>query len=62
GAIESVSNEIENSLSICGNTESGRSKIAHYIDNGAELPIILFPPKTSRAMVRETIEGLAPED
>ncbi len=60
GAIEGVSNEIVNSLSICGNTEAGRSKIAQYIDNGADLPIILFPPKTSRDMVRETIEGLAP--
>jgi len=60
GAMESVSNEILHSLSICGNAESGRSKIAEYVDNGADLPIILFPPKASRELVRETIEGLAP--
>jgi len=60
GAINSVTDEMVDSLSICGRAESGRSKIAEYIDNGADLPIILFPPKASRELVRETIEGLAP--
>ncbi|MCK5391287.1 MAG: LLM class flavin-dependent oxidoreductase [Deltaproteobacteria bacterium] len=60
GAIESVTDEMVDSLSICGSAEGGRSKIAEYIDNGADLPIILFPPKASRELVRETIESLAP--
>ncbi len=61
GAIESVSQEMLESFSISGNAESGKSKIAQYIDNGADLPIILFPPKASRELVRQTIEGLAPK-
>jgi len=60
GAIESVTDEMVDCLSICGSAESGGSKIAEYIDNGADLPIILFPPKASRELVRETLEGLAP--
>jgi len=62
GAIESVSQEMLESFSICGNAESGQSKITQYIDNGADLPIILFPPKASRELVRQTIEGLAPQN
>jgi F420-dependent oxidoreductase-like protein len=60
GASNSVTDEMLESLSISGSAETGRSKVAEYIDNGADLPIILFPPKASRDMVRETIEGLAP--
>jgi coenzyme F420-dependent oxidoreductase len=60
GAINNVTDEMVDSLSICGSAGSGRSKIAEYIDNGADLPIILFPPKASRELVRETIEGIAP--
>jgi hypothetical protein len=48
------------SFSICGNTQSGESKISEYIQSGADLPVILFPPKASRELVRQTIEGLAP--
>ena len=62
GAIESVSPEMLESFSISGNSESGQSKIAQYIESGADLPIILFPPKASRELVRQTIEGLAPKN
>lgn len=62
GAIKSVSQEMLESLSICGNAESGQSKITQYIDRGADLPIILFPPKTSRELVRKTMESLAPNN
>lgn len=62
GAIESVSPEMSESFSISGNAESGQSKIAQYIESGADLPIILFPPKASRELVRQTIEGLAPRN
>ena len=60
GAIKSVSSEMANSFSICGNAQSGKSKISEYVNCGADLPIILFPPKASRELVRQTIEGLAP--
>ena len=60
GAIHNVGDEMLDSLSISGNAESGRSKITEYLDSGADLPIILFPPKASRELVRETMEGLAP--
>jgi len=60
GAIKSVSPEMVNSFSICGNAQSGKSKISEYVNCGADLPIILFPPKASRELVRQTIEGLAP--
>ncbi|MGB3365729.1 MAG: LLM class flavin-dependent oxidoreductase [Thermodesulfobacteriota bacterium] len=62
GAIESVSQEMLESFSIYGNAEAGQSKIVQYIDSGADLPIILFPPKASRELVRQTIEGLAPKN
>lgn len=62
GAIECVSSKMLNSFSITGSAESGQSKIAQYIDSGADLPIILFPPKASRELVRETMEGLAPKN
>lgn len=61
-AIQSVSQEMMESLSISGSANSGKSKITEYIDNGADLPIILFPPKASRELVRQTIEGLAPKN
>ncbi len=60
GAIENVTQEMVNSISICGNSDNRKSKIADYISNGADLPVILFPPKASRELVRETMEALAP--
>ena len=60
GAIESVTQQMVESLSICGKSDVGRSKIAEYVDKGADLPVILFPPKASRDLVRETMEALAP--
>jgi coenzyme F420-dependent oxidoreductase len=61
-AIKNVTREMVDSFTICGNSESGRLKIDQYLKNGADLPVILFPPKASRELVRQTIEGLAPGD
>lgn len=61
-AIKNVSQDMIDSLSICGNPDSVQSKINEYFDNGADLPIILFPPKASRELVRQTIKGLAPKN
>lgn len=60
GAIENVSQKMIDSLSISGNPDSVQSKINEYYDNGADLPVILFPPKASRELVKQTIQGLAP--
>jgi len=61
-AVESVSAKMLEAFSITGSSESGQRKIDQYIQNGADLPIILFPPKASRELVRETILGLAPKN
>ena len=37
-----------------------KKKLKEYIQAGAELPILIFPPKSSRDMVKETIRELAP--
>ena len=60
GAIENVTQEMVDAISICGNSDNGKSRIADYIKNGADLPVILFPPKATRELVRETMEALAP--
>ncbi len=60
GSIESVTQEMVESLSICGKPAVGGPKLDEYIDNGADLPVILFPPKASRDLVRETMQALAP--
>lgn len=60
GAITNVTQEMVDAISICGSSNEGKSKIAEYIKCGADLPVILFPPKASRDLVRETMEALAP--
>lgn len=60
GAIENVTQEMVEAISICGNSDEGKSKIDQYYSNGADLPVILFPPKASRDLVRETMEALSP--
>ena len=62
GAIENVTQEMVDAISISGSSDYGKSKIADYIKNGANLPVILFPPKASRELVRETMEALAPRN
>ncbi|MEM7008493.1 MAG: LLM class flavin-dependent oxidoreductase [Thermodesulfobacteriota bacterium] len=59
-ALESVTSEMMQDLSVCGSAQNAKLKIKQYIDHGADLPIILFPPKASRELVRETMEALSP--
>ncbi len=60
GAIGSVTQDMVDAISICGSSGAGRAKIAQYYEDGADIPVILFPPKSSRDLVRETMEALAP--
>jgi len=48
------------SLSVSGTPGHGRSIIADYYKEGADIPVLVFPPKASRDLVRETIISLAP--
>lgn len=59
-AVAAVSARMLDALSISGAPEQGRAAVQAYIDEGAHLPILVFPPKASRELVRETIESLAP--
>jgi coenzyme F420-dependent oxidoreductase len=59
-AIQSVSNSMLDSLAIVGTIGEGKRKLEEYRVTGAGLPIVIFPPKSSREMVRETITELAP--
>lgn len=59
-ALRSVSDEMLDSLSIWGTAEKGRALIENYRARGATTPILLFPPKATRQVVRDTIESLAP--
>ncbi len=60
GAIESVTQDMVDEISICGGSDAGGAKLAQYMDSGADMPVILFPPKASRDLVRETMEALSP--
>ena len=59
-AVETVSERMLDSLSVSGTPEHGRSVIAVYYEAGANIPVLVFPPKASRELVRETIISLAP--
>ncbi len=59
-AVESVSGRMLDSLTVSGTVENGRAALKEYHDAGADLPILVFPPKASRALVRETMISLAP--
>ncbi|MCI0453710.1 MAG: LLM class flavin-dependent oxidoreductase [Candidatus Dadabacteria bacterium] len=61
-AIQGVSDALLDSIAVVGTKDTGKKKLKEYIKAGADLPIIIFPPKLSRDMVRETIMGLAPGD
>ncbi len=60
-AVQSVSDSIIDSVAIVGTAEEGRRKLEKFRQAGADLPILIFPPKASREMVKETIVGLASE-
>lgn len=55
-----ISGRMLDALSVSGSPEEGRSLVTRYHGAGAHLPILVFPPKASRALVRETITNLAP--
>jgi alkanesulfonate monooxygenase SsuD/methylene tetrahydromethanopterin reductase-like flavin-dependent oxidoreductase (luciferase family) len=59
--VQSVSDSIIDSVAIVGTAEEGRRKLEKFRQAGADLPILIFPPKASREMVKETIVGLASE-
>jgi len=58
-AIESVSDSLLNSVSIAGSPDEGKRTIHQFRKAGADLPILIFPPKASREIVKETIKQLA---
>ncbi len=60
-AIQSVSDTMIDSVAIFGTAQEGRRRLEEFRRAGADLPIIIFPPKASREMVKETIVELAPE-
>jgi coenzyme F420-dependent oxidoreductase len=59
-ALDAVSDRMLDSLSVSGTPGHGRSIIADYYKEGADIPVLVFPPKASRDLVRETIISLAP--
>lgn len=60
GALEQISDRMLDSLSLWGGKDKGRSLIQKYVEEGAETPVLLFPPKADRRVVRDTMESLAP--
>lgn len=60
-AVECVSDSMMDSVAIVGTAGEGRKKLEEFRQAGADLPILIFPPKASREMVKETIIELAPE-
>jgi alkanesulfonate monooxygenase SsuD/methylene tetrahydromethanopterin reductase-like flavin-dependent oxidoreductase (luciferase family) len=60
-AVQSVSDSMTDSVAIVGTAGQGRKKLEEFRQAGADLPILIFPPKASREMVKETIVELAPE-
>lgn len=59
-ALRSVNEAMLDSFSIWGTAEKGNSILDKYRKEGVHIPILLFPPKASRQVVRDTIESLAP--
>jgi len=59
-ACDCVSDRMLDSLSVWGSPGQGKSIIDQYLRKGIDTPILLFPPKASREVVRDTIEGLSP--
>jgi hypothetical protein len=59
--MEAVSDRMLDSLSVSGTPAHGKAVLADYFESGANIPVLVFPPKASRALVRETIISLAPK-
>ena len=59
-AIEGVSDELLKAVSVSGDGSQARDSIERFRKAGADLPILMFPPKATREMVLSTLEELAP--
>ena len=59
-AIKAVSDNLLNSVAVVGLKNAGRNRIEEFKKAGADIPIIIFPPKATRDLARETINNLAP--
>lgn len=61
-AIEGVSDRMLDAFAVFGNGDEGRKRLERFKLAGADLCILIFPPKTTRDTVKETIFELAPKD
>ncbi|MGB7292180.1 MAG: LLM class flavin-dependent oxidoreductase [Thermodesulfobacteriota bacterium] len=59
-AIKGVSDSLLNSVAITGSANAGKIKMEEFRKAGADIPIIIFPPKASRDLVKQTINNLSP--
>ncbi|HEX3036775.1 MAG TPA: LLM class flavin-dependent oxidoreductase [Thermodesulfobacteriota bacterium] len=59
-AILNVSEDMLDSIAILGTGEKGKRKIEEYTNAGVDLPVLIFPPKSSLDMIKETMTELAP--
>jgi len=59
-AVESVSDELLHSVAVIGTKDGCLKKIEEFRREGAGLPVLMFPPKATREMARDTMEALAP--
>lgn len=60
GAINAVSDALLSAVSITGTEKEGTRAMDAYRKAGADLPILIFPPKSAREMVEETVAAMAP--
>jgi coenzyme F420-dependent oxidoreductase len=54
-----VSDAMVARMAICGSPQEGRAQLERYRAAGVTLPIVSFAHGASRAMIRQTLEGLA---
>ena len=55
-----MSDELLKAVSVSGDGSQARDSIERFRKAGADLPILMFPPKATREMVLSTLEELAP--
>ena len=58
-AASHVSDTMVAQLAICGSPKEGQAQLERYRDTGVTLPIVSFTHGASRAMIQQTLEGLA---
>jgi coenzyme F420-dependent oxidoreductase len=54
-----VTDDMVAHMAICGSPKEGQAQLAKYRAAGVTLPIVSFAHGASRAMIRQTLEGLA---